>query len=97
MAANDVHDQTYHEKDALSPISPAKEADVESGASLSGDSDSDVEVLNDARDLITHVISVEDDPTLNCWTFRVLVIGLGLSTFGGVLGTFKTLPLDPVL
>ena len=37
------------------------------------------EILADARDLITHVISVEDDPSLNPWTFRVLIIGIGLS------------------
>ena len=46
------------------------------------------EVLTDARGLITHVISVDDDPSLNPWTFRVFVIGIGLSAFGGVLGEF---------
>jgi hypothetical protein len=50
------------------------------------DGESTVGVLNDARDIVTHVISVEDDPSLSPWTFRTLVIGLGLSTFGGVLG-----------
>ncbi|KAI0066210.1 OPT superfamily oligopeptide transporter [Artomyces pyxidatus] len=43
------------------------------------------EVLSDARDLVTHVITVEDDPTLNPWTFRSFFIGIGLSAFGGVL------------
>ena len=42
--------------------------------------------LSDAQNLVTYVISVEDDPSLNPWTFRTLVIGIGLSTFGGVLG-----------
>lgn len=43
------------------------------------------EVLSDARDLVSRIISVEDDPSLSPWTFRMAVIGLGLSGFGGVL------------
>lgn len=56
-------------------------ADVES---TTGTDDGDV--LQNERDLVTHVISVEDDPSLNPWTFRSFFIGIGLSTFGGVLG-----------
>ncbi|KAH8115217.1 OPT oligopeptide transporter protein-domain-containing protein [Phellopilus nigrolimitatus] len=64
--------------------------DVESSSLTPSDEDTDEaegegEVLSDARDLVTHVISVDDDPSLSPWTFRVAVIGLGLSTFGGVL------------
>ena len=61
--------------------------DVESSAASVDEVSEDGEVLSDVRDLITHVISVDDDPSLNPWTFRTLAIGLGLSTFGGVLGT----------
>ncbi|TFY74807.1 hypothetical protein EWM64_g9205 [Hericium alpestre] len=43
------------------------------------------EVLQDERDIVTHVISVDDDPTQNPWTFRAFFLGLGLSCFGGVL------------
>ncbi|KZO97758.1 OPT superfamily oligopeptide transporter [Calocera viscosa TUFC12733] len=43
------------------------------------------EVITSARQLITEVISTEDDPSLNPWTFRMWFIGLGLATFGGVL------------
>jgi OPT family oligopeptide transporter len=42
-------------------------------------------VLDDARDITTHVILVEDDPSLNPWTFRAFFLGIGLSAFGGVL------------
>ncbi|KAG2134261.1 OPT oligopeptide transporter protein-domain-containing protein [Suillus cothurnatus] len=42
-------------------------------------------VLSTERDIATHVISVDDDPSLNPWTFRAFFIGIGLSTFGGVL------------
>ncbi|KAG6821323.1 hypothetical protein H0H93_000184 [Arthromyces matolae] len=44
-------------------------------------------VLENERDIATRVISVEDDPSLNPWTIRAFVIGIGLSAFGGVLGT----------
>ena len=43
-------------------------------------------VLKDERDIATHVVSISDDPSLNPWTFRAFFIGIGLSTFGGVLG-----------
>ncbi|KAI0256212.1 OPT oligopeptide transporter [Lactifluus subvellereus] len=42
-------------------------------------------VLRNERDIVTHIISVEDDPSLNPWTFRSFFIGIGLSAFGGVL------------
>jgi len=43
-------------------------------------------VLSNERDIATNVISVDDDTTLNPWTFRAFFLGIGLSTFGGVLG-----------
>lgn len=49
------------------------------------DAYSDESVLSDERDIATRIISVDDDPSLNPWTFRAFFIGLGLSTFGGVL------------
>ncbi|KAH7927126.1 OPT superfamily oligopeptide transporter [Leucogyrophana mollusca] len=57
-------------------------ADVESATQEDGSEDA---VLHDERDIVTHVISVEDDPSLNPWTFRAFFIGIGLSAFGGVL------------
>ncbi|KAG2353183.1 OPT oligopeptide transporter protein-domain-containing protein [Suillus spraguei] len=58
--------------------------DVET-ATVDAASDSEEGVLSNERDIATHVISVDDDPSLNPWTFRAFFIGLGLSTFGGVL------------
>jgi hypothetical protein len=43
-------------------------------------------VLQNEREIAIHVISVDDDPSLNPWTFRAFFIGLGLSAFGGSLG-----------
>ncbi|KAK0108791.1 hypothetical protein ONS96_002636 [Cadophora gregata f. sp. sojae] len=42
-------------------------------------------IVEDAEGLVTRVIDVEDDPTLNPWTFRTFFLGLGLSCFGSVL------------
>ncbi|KAF9246166.1 OPT oligopeptide transporter protein-domain-containing protein [Melanogaster broomeanus] len=59
--------------------------DIEaSSAEAESDDASDV-VLHDEREIATHVISVDDDPSLNPWTFRSFFIGLGLSAFGGSL------------
>jgi hypothetical protein len=41
--------------------------------------------LKSARDLVTEVLLVEDDPTVNPWTFRMWFIGIGLSVFGGYI------------
>ncbi|KDR78980.1 hypothetical protein GALMADRAFT_224231 [Galerina marginata CBS 339.88] len=49
------------------------------------DGDSGFGVLENERDIATHVITLHDDPTLNPWTLRAFIIGIGLSAFGGVL------------
>lgn len=67
-----------------------KQGDVES-VNLDLDSQ-EFNVLDNERDLITHVISVADDPSLNPWTLRAFIIGIGLSAFGGVLGTQQRSP-----
>lgn len=33
-------------------------------------------VLNDAKDVLTHVLHVDDDPTLSPWTFRAFFLGM---------------------
>ena len=52
--------------------------------------DIDDSVLRSERDIATHIVSVHDDPTLNPWTIRAFVIGLGLSAFGSALGKSKS-------
>ena len=32
-------------------------------------------VLTDAKDVLTHVLHVDDDPTLSPWTFRAFFLG----------------------
>ena len=36
-----------------------------------------------ARDLVTEILEVKDDPTQNPWTFRLWFIGIGMSVFAG--------------
>ncbi|KAI9642621.1 hypothetical protein NHQ30_009426 [Ciborinia camelliae] len=42
-------------------------------------------VVTDAKDLVTHVLHVDDDPSLNPWTARAFFIGCGLAVFASVL------------
>ncbi|KAG1772814.1 OPT oligopeptide transporter protein-domain-containing protein [Suillus occidentalis] len=53
--------------------------------SIEEDDTNEIVVLQNEREIATHVISVDDDPSLSPWTFRVAFIGLGLSAFGGSL------------
>ena len=48
-------------------------------------------VLHSEREIATHVISVDDDPSLNPWTFRAWFLGLGLSAFGSSLGMLMSI------
>ncbi|KAK0385397.1 hypothetical protein NLU13_7873 [Sarocladium strictum] len=45
----------------------------------------EVTVIDNAKDLITHVLHVEDDPNASPWTFRAFLIGLMLCVFASVL------------
>jgi hypothetical protein len=65
-------------------------ADVEATSNPPTDDASDA-VLHTEREIATRVISVDDDPSLNPWTFRAFFLGLGLSAFGGSLGAFISL------
>src|SRR6266851_2375446 len=48
----------------------------------------DFAVLRDKRDVVEHIISVDDDPSLSPWTLRAFIIGISLSVFGGALGKY---------
>ncbi|KAM0469059.1 hypothetical protein ACHAP7_010270 [Fusarium lateritium] len=68
-------------------------ADEKKGLSNNENAFDDVEILSlkpvqpleTAEDIVTHVIQVDDDPTMNPWTVRMFIVGIGLSAFGGVL------------
>jgi len=44
--------------------------------------------LENERDLVTQVLSVDDDTSLNPYTFRAFFLGFGLSALGGALGKY---------
>jgi hypothetical protein len=56
---------------------------LDTGSSnLSHDEDNhNVKAPTTARDLVAEILLVEDDPTLNPWTFRMWFIGIGISVF----------------
>ena len=71
-----------------------KQAGIES--SVDESDDSNFGVLESERDIATHIVAIHDDPTLNPWTLRAFILGLGLSAFGGVLGKSFTF-LYPII
>ncbi len=84
---------------AESTLSNEKQADFKTPENALLYSATDVEsmtgpdslVLHNERDIVTQIISVHDDPSLNPWTFRSFFIGIGLSVFGGILGERQSL------
>ena len=89
MSLSDLKTPSDYEKQVPSLHSDDKEAFKQVEVDSAHDTDSEFGVLSSERDIATHIVSVHDDPTLNPWTIRAFVIGLGLSAFGGVLGKLK--------
>ncbi len=81
------------DKQDTPPLSPDEKHVSETVVKVTDDYDSN-EVLQDERDIVTHVLSVDDDPSLRPWTLRAFVIGIGLSAFAGALGKYLTGVLD---
>jgi hypothetical protein len=48
---------------------------------LSQEADKQKEPPSTAKDLVSQVLALDDDPTLNPWTFRMWFLGTGLSIF----------------
>jgi hypothetical protein len=63
-------------------ISVVERQDSES-SSLSSDEKIHTKPPSTARDLVTEILLVEDDPSMNPWTFRLWFIGIGMSVFAG--------------
>jgi len=55
----------------------------------------DFGILRDERDVVEHIIPVDDDPSLSPWTLRAFIIGISLSVFGGALGKHLPGGLEP--
>ncbi|KAJ7503623.1 peptide transporter MTD1 [Mycena galericulata] len=82
-------DEKYDEKNEKSSIQIAEPAVGEVYDDLReidlDDTGKERPIVTDV-DVATRLISLEDDPTLPAFTFRMWFIGLGLSCFGAVLG-----------
>jgi len=77
-------EKSLDSREHIEDIKEKEKGDVES-ILVEAASVDDSEVIETAEQLVAQVISLDDDPTLSPWTFRTLVIGTGLSAFGGVL------------
>ena len=72
-------------KEPSTPSAHSKDGSKEKGTGFYNDQEmpvyTDIEGqegeihLETAEDIVTHVIDVDDDPTLNPWTFRMFFIG----------------------
>lgn len=77
------------EKQDVPHLSPDEKYVSEEVVEVTDDRDGN-KVLQDERDIITRVLSVDDDPSLRASTLRAFVIGIGLSAFAGGLGKYWT-------
>ncbi|KAG5220733.1 OPT superfamily [Salix suchowensis] len=76
--------QNVEKANRVLPIYEKKQylnTDIESTQDVDADSDFGG-VLENERDIATHILTVTDDPSLNPWTVRAFVLGMGLSAFG---------------
>lgn len=85
-----VYDEKSHEAPAITKNSESidskdakndKFAETPYETEISSSSDEEgrggeVNALETAEDIVTAIINVDDDPTLNPWTFRMFFIGL---------------------
>jgi hypothetical protein len=75
-AEGEVEKLEYFAKTPDERIHELDEREEDDGKKVSGPPAS-------ARDLVAQVLVVEDDPTVNPWTFRMWFIGIGMSVFAG--------------
>ncbi|KAH9986323.1 OPT oligopeptide transporter protein-domain-containing protein [Russula compacta] len=76
LPKQDAPDLPLEEKHSLSEKEKDLEPAPDSGV---------IDVLRNERELVTRVISVDDDPSLNPYTIRSVLIGSGLSLFAGTI------------
>lgn len=56
---------------------------VTDGSNLSQDEKTHSKPPTTARELVTTILTVEDDPSINPFTFRMWFLGIGISVFAG--------------
>ncbi|KAI0529874.1 OPT oligopeptide transporter protein-domain-containing protein [Xylaria digitata] len=76
------------------PLTPLGEKFLEYDESSRWSRPSSIDSIDD---IVTKVLHVDDDPSLNPWTFRMWFIGIGLGIFGAIMETisfFRPVTLD---
>ncbi|KAF2674475.1 OPT superfamily oligopeptide transporter [Microthyrium microscopicum] len=80
----------YAEGKGSDSLSDAEKLETES-RTLSHDDDKTYNKPPDtARDLVSEVLMVDDDPSLNPWTFRTWFVGIGISVFASIITSINT-------
>ncbi|KAJ9214069.1 hypothetical protein DTO166G4_4335 [Paecilomyces variotii] len=74
-----------NEKDVKNEVDINADSVTSYGEAVGETVESSAKVLETADDIVTQVLAVEDDPSINPWTFRMFFLGIGLSVFGSVL------------
>ncbi|KAH9855640.1 OPT oligopeptide transporter [Lenzites betulinus] len=77
--------ESFSEKDVKEDLT--RKVDVEA---MSIEEDVGSEIIVKDEDVALEVISAQDDPTLPVFTFRTVILGIGLSAFTSVLSTIYT-------
>ncbi|TVY27147.1 Oligopeptide transporter [Lachnellula hyalina] len=73
------------EKEGASPEIASISSDHHVFDAAKEDHFGEAEVISDAKGVLTHVIHVDDDPSLSPWTFRAMFLGIGLAIFASVI------------
>ncbi len=79
--ADEERDSGRHVVDEKQPAHAGDVVQVHSGSDVSAydarkeDHFGEAAVVSDAKDVVTHVLHVDDDPGLNPWTFRAFFLG----------------------
>jgi hypothetical protein len=78
--------ETFDEKLGIERLeAKAQQTTIEADDFLYDDKGNE-KVLETAADFSTALVSLDDDPTLRVYTFRMWFTGIGLAVFGSVLG-----------
>lgn len=72
-----VDEKSSSDPEKVYSLEKGPQDDVKTGQppELLPDYENSSDVVSSADDLVTHVIQVEDDPSINPWTFRMLFLG----------------------
>jgi hypothetical protein len=65
----------FHAQDSATSPFPDDKNGLDAGLPAYEGEDQAKEAVNTAEDLVTRVINVEDDPSLDPWTFRTFFLG----------------------